>query len=219
MANPLLADDIVSVKVWCTSQEQASVNTFFYEVETVVTGGTTDQNLANAFDLLMGPAIIATLATTSAYNGTEVQIIRRAVVGDLLAPVASTNEAGAGTVTGNELPRQTCGITGWYTNYAGRGFRGRTYWPFPPVSFDSGTGVPSSAAISLYTGLANIAFNFGRSGSTGVILAQQLYRRPRPKKIPPILSQATATTFFLVRPKWATQRRRGSFGRANVSPI
>lgn len=37
----------------------------------------------------------------------------------------------AGTATGIALPAETAVVVSWYTNTAGRSYRGRTYWPGP----------------------------------------------------------------------------------------
>jgi hypothetical protein len=125
--------------------------------------------------------------------------------------------AGAGTGGTDALPRQVAGLTAWKTALAGRAFRGRTFWPFPSAAFDTGDGVPTAAAVTAYTNLAVEALNFVTVGDvTNRSIIALVIRNKPVRGVPWTSTPVTVGTTFN---KWATQRRRGTFGRANVSPI
>jgi hypothetical protein len=220
MATNILAGDLVALRVFCTSQEQASVNTFHYGVTEVGSGSGTDLDMAEAFDTLIAGAYQDILCTTASYNGVQAQIILRDPTTIFMpASVSSTVGAGPGLVSGNELPRQVCGLISWKTALAGRKNRGRTYFPFPPVSFDTGLGVPSSTAQGLYGAISTLAFDFVSLPASGLHFQLSLFHRNFPAGTPPIPSTYDPIVAATQVDKWATQRRRGSYGRANVSPI
>lgn len=211
--------DIFVVRAWTTSAEQAAVNSFYYRNISAAGTPASDQDVASAMDTLLAPLYKAVLADTDTYNGVQVQIVDPFTPGPLNMAVNSIAAAGPGTIAGNVLPRQSCGITTWTTAFAGRKYRGRSYWPFPPVTLDAGEGLPTNAAVALYQALAGniLAFTFipGFSNTFNMVL----FHRNFPHATPPILPTADDITDYATHKKWATQRRRGSYGRANVSPI
>lgn len=91
--------------------------------------------------------------------------------------------------------------------------------PFPNSLQDTGTGIPTSGYIGVLSTIASDINTFIGGITLGVNITQVLYHRNFPHAEPPIPPSDTPITGFRVSAKWATQRRRGSFGRANVSPI
>ena len=92
---------------------------------------------------------------------------------------------------------------------------GRTYIPFPSQTDNTGTGVPSAGYITRCGTLANAYIN--TIDITGVGLGSV-------RLLPVLWSPGTPTitrqvVALRVAPAWATQRRRGSFGRTNRPPI
>jgi hypothetical protein len=219
MSTLLLPSDLLKVSVWCTNAEQASVNTFWYSVIGVGSPDATDQDMATELDTgFLNTALPPILNNLTRYNGVEVQIYRP--TGTMFVIFnAAISIAGAGMGTGGALalPRQTSGITDWRTRFAGRAYRGRTYWPFPSVSHDVGDGIPTGAYITLISTLATGFLNFTNVTGSGTATVQLVMRHRKNKAgTIPIPSQILVGTQLT---KWATQRRRGSFGRPNVSPI
>lgn len=216
MAQPFNVNDYVQVRVFCTNSEQASVNTFWYAVVAVGTPAATDLDMATDLDTgFLSTALPPMLNNLTTYNGVQVQVYRTP---DIFAAQDSIAGAGPGTGGAVALPRQTAGLTHWQTPKAGRAYRGRTYWPFPATAHDTGDGIPTTAYVALMTTLANGLLNFttftvsGRSAQVSLVLKH----RKNKAGVTPVPSTILSETN---EAKWATQRRRGSFGRPNVSPI
>ncbi len=108
------------------------------------------------------------------------------------------------------MGRQLCGMISWRTLFAGPANRGRTFFPFPCTDEDSVGGVPTIAYETILNNIATalagpIAFGAGGMAVLGV------YHR---------VSRTTSPIDdWTIQRKFATQKRRGSYGRANVSPI
>jgi hypothetical protein len=216
MSIPLAVNDIVKVSLWCSNAEQASVNRFFFQVTATAGSVPSDTTMSNELDTgFFSTAVPPILNNLSRYNGVEVQIRRGAV---LFASANATAGAAAGTGGTVALPRQVAGITHWSTIFAGQQFRGRSYWPFPSLTADVGDGTPTNAYIALISTISAGLLNFTTVGTGGNTATVQMVMVHGPNKAgitppPSLLVSATEEG------KWATQRRRGSFGRPNVSPI
>jgi hypothetical protein len=215
----LQLNDVVQVRLWTTATDQAAVNTFYYAVTLV--GGTpaTDQDLVDTFDTTIAIGILPMLDVSSLYNGCQAKVIVSGGIEIDPIGVASTTGSAAGTATGVNQSRQTAGINTWLTNKSGPANRGRTYWPFPAVTADTTDGVPTAAYLALMTTLCQSINNFDLVTGTTTTIQQVLFRKGKPHNVPPIPFSDDDITGYIVRPKWATQRRRGSYGRQNVSPI
>ena len=114
-----------------------------------------------------------------------------------------------GTGTGDPLPRQVSGIITLRTAFAGRGFRGRVYVPFPGETHNTGTAEPSGQYqldLQLLANALATSVTAGSGANTATMTPVIFRRRPR-------------TSFDLAsavgQPKWATQRRRGAYGQPN----
>lgn len=216
MAGPaLLTGDVVTFRVWSVVAEQAAVNTFHYLIGAITGVGADLGDAASAFDSLIATDFKMLLQNNAQYRGVQ------AYVNHLPLPLAQVSTAGAGAGTGGTVgqARQTCGISKWLTDFAGPAYRGRTYWPFPPTADDSGIGVPSAPYIVDLQTITVLMFTFFSIPGTvsGAAACRMVLKHGINKSgvIPP----PTLITTLSVDPVWATQKRRGSFGRANVSPI
>jgi len=210
MANNLAGGQILEFRVWTNEAEQAAVNTYHYKVVTV-TGTVTDVDAAIDFDAVMAPLYKPLMQNLSNYRGTQARII--SLVPLPIAVTTSLN-AGVGTAGATGLPRQCAGLISWQTALAGPGHRGRTYLPFPSSFSDTGDGQPGLTYQNDLENLANALEGFGpiTSGGGGSADVQLVLKVKAPVSPIPI-------TDHVIRDHWATQRRRGSFGRANVSPV
>lgn len=217
--NDLINGYDVAVRIWCSDQEQASVNTVWYRVAAVGSPAATDQDLANFLEPILAPDYKVILYNGATFNGVQVQQFNplqpyRAVTAEVF------NNADAGVGTGGEfgLPRQTCGLGSFQSNLPGPANRGRIYFPFPAAEGGESFGKPTALyvtnigiiAAELATGLA-----LSDSGRTAT-LVRVIRHKGSATVVAPFPTHVTGST---VATKWATQRRRGSFGRANVSPI
>jgi len=210
MAIALAVNNIVQTRMYCTLDNQVSINSLFFLVNSIGTPAATDADVATFMDTAVGAAIKAMLPTASEYRGFQAQIVwpnpRR--------PAQTGNAgAGAGTVASDPLPTQVTGLVFLTSNIAGPGGRGRIYLPFPTESQNDASGLPTAgyqtlagAVITAWFGASAIA-----EGGRTANLVPVLYKR----------SAHTTTQLITggVRAKWATQRRRGDYGRPNISPI
>jgi hypothetical protein len=212
MTVPFQVGDFFSLKAVCRDTEQVAINRFWYRVQTVGGSPLTDQDVATYADTFVGPDYKAFLNNNAEYRGVLVQVVRGADT--FIAAVGNAN-AGFGTAGPTSLPRQTAGITSWYTALGGRRYRGRTYWPFPAAQDDTGDGAPSVGyATRIDTAAGHFAV-FNAYGVGGRFASFQLVILHR--KVLPTQWDAIQTRF--TRTVWATQRKRGAYGKANRSPV
>ncbi len=206
----VVTGNIIQFRVWCLDSEQASVNTFNFTAGTLVGGPITVQNCVDAFNALIAPLYKPILTSVATYRGVQGRVINRLPLETEDFTIASS---GAGTGSATPNPRQVAGITTWVTGFAGPGHRGRTYWPFTPADADSAPGEPSGAykTNAGTLSLAITSFASVTSGGSSIALQHGLKVKAGPLLIP--------ISGYTVQPKWATQQRRGSYGRANTSPI
>lgn len=209
---PLAVNDILEFKRYCFLNNQVSVNTMHYRI-TAITPGTLIQDIVDAYDATEAPLVRPMLVVDATYRGVSGQKIRGATE-NLALSVANTGVGTGGVVP---LPSQTCGIVTKRSLQAGRSGRGRMYWPFPAtVDCDPATGQPVALYIS---GLdawatASIAITIGFLTVPGfgmrAVLKQSLVAD---YTLWPELASWTSQL------KWATQRRRGAYGRLNALPF
>lgn len=210
MATNLTTFDILEAVFYCTNGPQAGLNVIHYQVSAII-GIPTDQMAA---DVLSGAASITYpqwLASDSLFYGVKVQIINRTPKPAAVSSVIGQQVGIAGGVT---LPGQAAGIITKLTRFAGRSYRGRMYVPFPGETLNTGTPPEvSMAGQGLLLAIANtvlIAQPGGIGGNNCIIS--------------PVIADKHGTVRalvngFTIRSKWATQRRRGDYGRANTPPF
>jgi len=197
--------------LWSQQTDQAGLMVHHYRCSASGGAGVTDQNAVDALSTIFAPLVKAMLSINAAYAGATLQIIRP----NLRPTVYSTNSNGIGMVAGDPLPRQAAGLITLRTNEAGRKGRGRKYVPFPSEG-DNANGVGPAPAYMANAATLGAAFVAQRVitamvGDTAT-LVPVIYHRANPIGSPDVSS-------YFVRAKWATQRRRGSFGKPNQSPF
>lgn len=219
MATNLVVGEVVQARIWCVDSEQASVNTLWYVV--AAAGGTpaTDQDVADNLNVTFAPLMKGLLNNLAAYHGVQVNIHNgTAPFRQITAPVFNNSLVGNGTRGAIALPRQTCGLLSFQTPFPGQAFRGRFYIPFPADADNQGGGAPGATYITNATALAG-QVGVGQSivaSTRTATLARVLLHGPGKDGVTPPPTIISGTS---VSGKWATQRRRGTFGRANSSPI
>jgi hypothetical protein len=204
--------DIVAVTAVCQDSEQISLNTFHYICDIESGLSASDNDFAEQWSTDLNGDFKAILNNNSTFNGVFAQKIWP-------LPIPSrqvdTADAGPGVAGATSLPRQTAGIISWHTDLAKQANRGRTYLPFPSATDNTLPGTPSVSYVSRATILANACQTFtvvNRTGGGGAIaVALVLYHR--------LTHTVTEITGRSVAQKWATVKKRGSFGKPNISPI
>lgn len=218
MSTPLITGDLLKLRVWCSAGDQASVNTIYAVVGAITGGVVTDQDFANYMDAQLSAVFIPVLSNIAEYRGVQASIEDKIPQPSL---VISNTNPGNGTAGAIGLPRQTCGLIGFTTPFRGVQYRGRWYIPFPSATDDQGDGTPTAGyevRIANITGLFGATNFFPGTGSAAAAIVWSI-RHGVPKKLPPPLTPTTQITGYTASSKWATQRRRGSFGRQNTVPL
>lgn len=218
MAVPLVDGDILKCRNVCYTASQIGVNVYYMIVDNVV-ALPTDQDVATALSGLFHAEYKACLYNGAAWRGVGVQ---RVLPGPVQAEQTSVVNDGVGTAGANALATQTSGLLGGYTELAGRHYRSRMYIPFPAVADATAAGAPTAGYVAR---LANISLAFlpanaivGAAGTCSVELAVRSFFLNDPPTVPS-LEEFWPIRQLVPRPRWATQRRRGQFGAANVLPF
>jgi hypothetical protein len=148
------------------------------------------------------------------YQGMTMQVITPPI-GLLEKNNLST---GFGTGGSTAAATQTSGLIDWGTGLGGRKYRGRTYFPFPSVQEDGSLGFPNpgylvglDAVRTEYIG--HTAFSL--AGGAQTIIPVIRHRKDKTGVISPPTQILTGVSVDA----WATQKKRGFFGRPNVSPF
>ncbi len=208
----LLANGYVcKVQAWAVDAGQAAVNTWYYRVVSVGAPAATDADLAQSFETNIASSYKAIISARATFRGVLAQII---LPQPPSIPQVSNALAGVGTDGPDALPKQVSALTSWKTALAGQAYRGRTYWPFASTNANtSNDGLPTSAYLTKVTTLSNFVLNYtavsvgGRTATVKMVL----YHRA--------LLGSTDIIAGTIRTEWATQRKRGGFGRLNTSPV
>lgn len=204
----MAVSDIFQVTIGCRFGDQLGLNVRHYRsVASTGPGPISPQLFADELFDRLDATYIAILTSSSEFRGVIVQKILPLPAG---MGFLSSQDAIAGSQTGDPLPRQVSGLISLRTDFSGRRFRGRAYIPFPPETLSEADATPTAFYLA---GLADIAqamvepLGVTDGGSTETWL-------------PVIFHRDSGTTDFItsamVHDAWATQRRRGSFGRPNA---
>jgi len=208
-------NDVLEVRYYFQQEEQIAIVTRHYVIGPDLGNGATDAQIAATFGLNHPTALKGALSAQASYLGYQVQRIAPA---PRTRAINDVTGAGVGGVAGDCLPRQVAGIISWLTPFAGSHNRGRTYMPFPAETSNDVGGVPTAGYLTLLqavaTALATV-LTAGAGGNTNII-TPVLWRT--------VFNGSPSFTFEtietpVVRSRWATQRRRGSYGQANLSPF
>lgn len=159
------------------------------------------------------PALIkAMLHNAAEYKGMILDYL-----GYTPQPVSDTDltGAGVGAINADPAPPLLTGIVTWRTAYAGRSYRGRTFFPFPPVTALDTDSRPTTTYKGLLDDFADqysdndvLADSGGGNTST---LSPVVYSKK--------LSTGERVTHYTVQSYWGEQHRRGDYGELNISPI
>lgn len=208
MTTPLAVGQVLEVTVGCTCNDQFGLNVSHWQVAAVTAPPPNDGDTAAAFDATFAPLYKPAMTAAAFYFGVRAQIIlpaprKVAVVAALLT--------GAGTDLSGPLPEQVSGLISLRTNTAGRGGRGRLYPPFPAIdAVDDPNAKPTGAYTALLQAIANVHQTpfLVTAGAANATLVPVLLKRSTGATTP--VTGAFATGL------WATQRRRGNYGKTNV---
>ncbi len=205
MAN-VAVGELYRVTFFCRADDQLGVNVRYFKVTSIVGGVPTESVIAADIDAIFAPMYKALLSANAEYRGVQIQMI---APGPSRVPVFINTSVGAGLVAGAVMARQASGIATFTTALAGRANRGRIYVPFPSVASDTVTGHPNAAYLTALDALSlemTLSRFYGPVGS--VISADWVIKHTGGFTTQPITGRRS-------NPKWATQRRRGDYGKPN----
>jgi hypothetical protein len=217
--NSLIVGTLLQVRAWCQDSEQASVNSFWYGVAAVGALPATDQDVADRFQSDLNTPYVNILNQNAIWRGVQVQVFDPAPPHRAVTQAVHNNSNPLAGVAGTTaIPRQVCGLGSFSTALPGPANRGRVYFPFPATADDVGNGQPTTsyiARLNFVLGIVNTGVAIVAAGRTATLVRILVHRKNKAglTPLPTPVTGSTASGF------WATQRRRGSFGRANVSPI
>jgi len=216
-AAPVL-NEVVRLRAFCQDTEQGSINTFAYRANQITLAGATYAEIRNAWDATFSGAMKALIYNGATYRGAGISTY----TGTPAPAETYTNaNAGAGTAGAVGLPRQAAGLITWYDSFAGPSHRGRTFVPFPSASDNQTLGIPTAGYVTKLAALITAVATFGNViGAFGTTqMAFGIWHRGRLLPLPVVPPSFTYYATSIARTVWATQRRRGSEGRANTSPV
>lgn len=203
--------DIYALQIVNTQGNQTAYNIQHWQVIEVPGGaGRTDAQIALFFESLYAPLYKAVMTLNANFWGLRLQKIWPLPV---LIPVLSIVSAGAGTAGTAALPKQLCGFYNRKGLLAGRTRISRQYVPFPDEDDNlNATCTPSVGYMTRLGAIAGVAITVQLvvAGADNVKLAPVIYHRTT--------HGVDALTTATAKQKWATQRRRGDFGRPNNPP-
>lgn len=209
----LAVGDVIQVINVTRTTDQIGLNVFHYKVS--VTPGTISLGtMVTALEAFgFGTAVRDLLSASAEYRG----ILSRRIFPTLSLQFGSTTDQGVGAVAGDLLPRQVSGLIKKLPAVAGKGKSGRFYIPFPGEADNAAASVPTAGYVTRLDTLRGMLIN----SLTGATWAADPCIVHRATKAPaPVTPFATwGITAMTSATLWATQRRRGSYGRTNASPL
>jgi len=210
MSQTVVLDDIVKVTWVATFQDQCALPGIYYRVTGVTGLSVTLDEIAHAMSDLAAAHYIALLPSIAKFNGVMVTLPF------IIPPPAFGKWTGAAAIGGRGnliLSTQVCSLITTRTNFAGRRYRGRMYIPFPDQFSIDADGKPEAAYLADVETFAGDIVNadtvVGVGGSATIF----------PVVVHRDLGTSTFINDHITRGKWATQRRRGEYGRPNASPL
>jgi hypothetical protein len=202
----LSSGNIFSVKPSCWTLSQIGINVLHYRVVSHTGVGVTELEAATFFDGLLSPLLANLLYNGATYLGTGVRNLSS-------IPPSAGAVSTVGTTIGsrgpNPLPLQTSGLIKLITGFSGRSKRGRIYVPFPSNSDNTVNDTPTLAYVTNLAFYGSALTSAGAIGGTGGTIVCQMVIKPR------VGFAVTDVIGGISREGWATQRRRGFFGRPN----
>jgi len=202
---------LYTLRLYCQLQDQISVNVRHFEIGANVGGGLTEQECARKFSNKF--AVLYRAVMSSQANFLGVQLNR--LIANILGPgFTSQFGAGAGRLEAAPLPRQVCGLIQFQAEVGGRKSRGRMYFPFVCEGHISAEG-------HVEENLRNHLRVVGSTMAQPIILGDTASVTTT---FNPIIYHRATQTFdgivgYSVGNRWATQKRRGDFGRQNPIPF
>jgi len=218
-------NDVLRVRIVCYSgaETQLGESITTWKVNTV-TIAPSDVDVAAALAQLFAPAYRAWMSSDTEYRGVGVKRIEG--TDGPTAEVINTGFAGVGTQAGVSAPAQVSGLirhrsNTYYIGASGKNrlAQGRLFVPFPAAVWIGGSGAMTpagQAAIDNIAGTIGVSRNIvGIGGNLTMVLGTYVTEGPGPVFTKAFVQSLSISASHL----WATQRRRGEYGRTNTDPF
>lgn len=208
----IASGNIVQTVVVCKAPGQIAVHNLYHRAAVVVGSPVTTKEVAIAFDTDLAPLLKAVMAPYAQYYGVQSRVFFP-INNERWYP--STSLTGNGGATGNPQATQTTGLLALIGSVWGQAGIGRWYLPFPSVADDDTSASPGTTYLTNAALLGDWAVaqqTVAASGGGGSVILQ-----------PVLIDRQTKVTndiqTYAVRDAWATQKRRGAFGKLNKLPF
>jgi len=223
--------DIIASRVYCLctagGSSQLSVNSQYWRcVGNTAAPDYTTADFALKFDQLAAAAWKGAISADATYLGVSAQYFRHTplLVPSDEAPSYSNAFPGVGTGGTDLIPTQAAPVLTFKTQT--KRCSGRNYIPFPAASVNDTNGTPTAGYLVLLAAI-NTMLSAGvtLNGHANVATFSQVVYRPQiplhvtPPAVPDRLEGFFDVTQWKVADKFGTQRRRGIYGKQNVSPF
>lgn len=212
----LAVGDVMQCVFWMQLGDQAGLNVRHWRVGALSTVGPNQMNRFS--DAIAAGGFAASYKALLTNSASFVGFKVRRLQPTLSLEYSFTDGVGAGTAGNSPLPRQVTGFMRLRSMMPGRGLSGRIYVPFPDEADCQPNGKPEDAYMARLDALAANyiqQLNFG----TGGVFYPVIYKRPQLHLDPPVGYSMNDVRSVLTVQAFATQRRRGTFGRTNPAPV
>ena len=203
---------VVRMVTYCTVPGQVSTCTRQFQLFEL-SGAT--QFLSTDFlipyDTAMVDLMVGLLANSAGYYGTQMYLDNPQAAPPRPDSTSAFQMPGTGGV--GLAPTQTSGLISFYTNVLGKMGQGRMYVPFPSAEHISVDGTPT---VGYQDSLDDLGTYLS---SDKVIVNAGVTARFAPVMYSGGIATAMLITGHKSHNAWATQRKRGSFGRTNSTPF
>jgi len=209
---PIPIGGIVRAVTYCTKPGQVSTNTHKWQLVSLSSGSSFSSNQFTInYDLNMSGVYKAVLSNEAKYYGTQVYLMNP--IGLPPRPDSINGNTDFGTAGAGLLPTQSSGLITLRSSTLGKIGAGRTYIPFPTPVDNETNGSPTVDYVSRLLDIGDfLKTNFlVVDGGVTATFRPCLYRGGT--DTPRFIEERVA------RDAWATQRRRGDFGRLNANPF
>lgn len=215
----LVVGNIYRTRVAFQLGSQVSLNYYDHRVIASSAADATVQMLADAISADAATALKGPVTSAATFLGLGTRRIFTSPPFGL--EYICTLNTGLGGGGANPLPSQVTGLISVYSANPGRSGRGRRYIPFPSTTAQTAPAEkPNAAYVVSLDQIVGHMFTqkvLTLAGARTVTILPQLSRR---------FGQGANATFVSVaidralsRSSWATQRRRGDYGKQNLSPF
>lgn len=203
-------NDIVQVRVVSQAGTSVAINVRHYRVSAAVGPVPTEAQVATDLSSFWHNEYKAVIALAGQFRGVGVRHMRPSPPG---LESFDIGLLGAGTVAGDRLPGQICGLITLTTQFAGRRYRGRVYLPFTGEAANDVTGVPTPAHVVNMQALAAklIVPKTTLAGGGSITLTPIIWHRD-------IVAFSDIINYRVIA-RWATQRRRDDYHTGDVPPF